>query len=132
MNSQDDHIDLKELQPEPKPITRAELIDKLVAFREDDFDGHDIEEAIRYGRTGYEEMTNEELEQMVVDFMMEEDGQEVRYTITDADTSKPSAEQVCFSIAGLLDGTEWDAETGANIANVLRAAGYKIRDIAEA
>lgn len=71
-------------------ITRAELIDKLVDYRTDDFDGHDIDEAVRYGRDGYEEYTNEELEQQALDYMMEEGGAEVEYHITDADTSKPA------------------------------------------
>lgn len=76
------------------PIARAALLEKLIDYRSDDWDENDTEEALRYGRLGYEELTNEELEQLAVDFMMEEDGEEVRYTITDADTPKPSAEEI--------------------------------------
>jgi len=76
------------------PITRAELIDKLVEYRWDDWDHHDTDDVLRYGRIGFEELSNDDLEQIALDYMLEEGGVEVAYTITDADTSKPSAETI--------------------------------------
>lgn len=96
MNTQDDTISAKELTtPEPTPITRAELIDKMVEHRGDDWDHHDTDEVLRDGRIGFNEMTNGELEDLAFEwYMMEEDGEVVKYHITDADPSKPSAEAI--------------------------------------
>lgn len=95
MNTQDDNINAKELTtPAPTPITRAELIDKMVEHRGDDWDHHDTDDVLRDGRIGFNEMTNEDLEQLAIDYMLEEDGVEVVYHITDADPSKPSAEEI--------------------------------------
>jgi len=80
-----------------KPVvrtTRADLIDKLVDIRLDDFDSHDLDDAVRNGRYGYAELPNAELEDLADEWGLEEDGVEVRYTITDADTSKPSPEAI--------------------------------------
>ena len=77
------------------PITRAELIEKLVEYRSDDWDHHDTDEVLRYGRIGFEELSNDDLEQIALDYMLcDENMNEIRYTITDADTSKPSAETI--------------------------------------
>jgi len=114
------------------PITRAELIDKLVEYRSDDWDRHDIADVLRYGRIGFEELPNGALEEIALDYMLcDENMNEVRYTITDADTSKPSDEnntQIVKDIVELLDGTEWGSQTLDDIANLLREGGYQIRD----
>ena len=76
-------------------ITRAELIEKMVEYRGDDWDHHDTDEVLRDGRIGFNEMTNGELEDLAFEgYMMEEDGEVVKYHITDADPSKPSAEEI--------------------------------------
>ena len=65
-------------------ITREALIDKMVEHREDDWDTDDTEDALRHGRIGFEEMPNAELEEIANDaYCMMEEGNEVRYTITD-------------------------------------------------
>ena len=42
-------------------ITREEMIDKLVEHDVDNFDMRDLADLFRYGRTGYEDMSDEEL-----------------------------------------------------------------------
>ena len=98
-------------------ITRAELIDKLVDYRTDDFDGHDIDEAVRYGRDGYEEYTNEELEQQALDYMMDEGGAEVEYHITDADTSKPAGkvnQNLIDALEAIIGVAQWAMDHGGS------------------
>lgn len=75
-------------------ITRAALIEKLIEYRSDDWDHHDTDDVLEFGRIGFIELSNEDLEQIALDYMLEEGGVEVAYTITDADTSKPSAETI--------------------------------------
>lgn len=36
-----------------------------------------------------------------------------------------------LAIHAILDGTEWSVETVGQIADVLRAAGFAVRDVAE-
>ena len=133
MNTQDDTISAAELTtPEPTPITREGLIEKLIEDRGANWDYSDTCEILEYGRTGFVEMTNKDLEEIAEDYCLcDDDGNEVRYTITDADTSKPSDEnntQIVKDIVELLDGTEWGSQTLDDIANLLREGGYQIRD----
>ena len=99
MNTQDDAISPKELHvSDPTPIERAKLIDLLIENRLDSFDSNDIFEALYYGRNGYSEFTNEELEELAEDWQMERvdgDGEyvEAHYTIIDADTHTVSEEE---------------------------------------
>ena len=96
MNTQDDSISRDELvEPAKKvvEITRAALVDKLVDRRMDDFDSHDLDDAVRNGRYGYAELPNAELEDLADEWGLEEDGVEVRYKITDAD-AKPMPEDI--------------------------------------
>ena len=112
-------------------ITRSALIEKLIEYRSDDWDHHDTDEVLEYGRIGFIELSNEDLERIALDYMLEENGVEVAYHITDADTSKPSDEnntQIVKDIVELLDGTEWGSQTLDDIANLLREGGYQIRD----
>lgn len=110
MNTQDGNISAKKLTPEPTPITRAALIEKLIEYRSDDWDENDTDEALRYGRFGFTELSNDDLEQLAVDFMLEDaDGNEVRYTITDADTSQPSAEAKFIALADHIAAMADDA-----------------------
>lgn len=75
------------------PITREGLIEKLIEYRGANWDYIDTREMLEYGRTGFSEMTNQNLEEIAVDCCLrDDDGNKIRYTITDADTSKPSAE----------------------------------------
>ena len=96
MNTQDDTISAAELTtPEPTPITREGLIEKLIEDRGANWDYSDTCEMLEYGRTGFAEMTNQNLEEIAEDYCLcDDDGNEVRYRITDADTSKPSAETI--------------------------------------
>lgn len=88
------------------PITRAELIDKLVEYRSDDWDRYDIANVLRCGRIGFEELSNDALEQIALDYMLcDENMNEVRYTITDADTSKPSVEEINAALLAALKET---------------------------
>ena len=133
MNTQDDTISAAELTtPEPTPITREGLIEKLIEDRGANWDYSDTCEILEYGRTGFVEMTNKDLEEIAEDYCLcDDDGNEVLYTITDADTSKPSDEnntQIVKDIVELLDGTEWGSQTLDDIANLLREGGYQIRD----
>lgn len=75
-------------------ITRSALIEKLIEYRSDDWDHHDTDEVLEYGRIGFIELSNEDLERIALDYMLEENGVEVAYHITDADTSKPSVETI--------------------------------------
>lgn len=96
MNTQDDQISRGELvEPAKKvvEITRAALVDKLVDIRLDDFDSHDLDEAVRDGRYGYSELPNRELEDLADEWGLEENGEEVRYKITDADAN-PMMEEI--------------------------------------
>ncbi len=84
------------------PITRAELIDKLLDDAEGGFDFDQYADALRYGMKGFVEYTNAELEEQAVDWcLLDDDGNEVRYTITDADTSKPSAHELLEALKEL-------------------------------
>lgn len=42
-------------------MTREEMIDKLLEYDVDNFDIRDLADLFRYGRTGYEDMSDEEL-----------------------------------------------------------------------
>ena len=42
-------------------ITREEMIDKLLEYDVDNFDIRDLADLFKYGRTGYEDMSDEEL-----------------------------------------------------------------------
>jgi hypothetical protein len=53
-------------------ITREEMIDKLVEHDVDNFDMRDLADLFRYGRTGYEDMSDEELKDQY-EFFIEED-----------------------------------------------------------
>ena len=53
-------------------ITREEMIDKLVEHDVDNFDIRDLADLFRYGRTGYEDMSDEELKDQY-EFFIEED-----------------------------------------------------------
>ena len=60
-------------------MTRKEMIDKLVEHDADNFDMRDLADLFRYGMTGYEDMSDEELkEQMeaVYEFFFEEEDNE--------------------------------------------------------
>lgn len=53
-------------------MTREEMIDKLVEHDVDNFDIRDLADLFRYGRTGYEDMSDEELKDQY-EFFIEED-----------------------------------------------------------
>jgi hypothetical protein len=53
-------------------ITREEMIDKLLEYDVDNFDIRDLADLFRYGRTGYEDMSDEELKDQY-EFFIEED-----------------------------------------------------------
>jgi hypothetical protein len=53
-------------------ITREEMIDKLVEHDVDNFDMRDLADLFRYGMTGYEDMSDEELKDQY-EFFIEED-----------------------------------------------------------
>jgi hypothetical protein len=53
-------------------ITREEMIDKLVEHDVDNFDIRDLADLFRYGRAGYEDMSDEELKDQY-EFFIEED-----------------------------------------------------------
>jgi hypothetical protein len=53
-------------------MTREEMIDKLVEHDVDNFDMRDLADLFRYGRTGYEDMSDEELKDQY-EFFIEED-----------------------------------------------------------
>jgi hypothetical protein len=53
-------------------ITREEMIDKLVEHDVDNFDIRDLANLFRYGMTGYEDMSDEELKDQY-EFFIEED-----------------------------------------------------------
>lgn len=78
-------------------ITRAALIEKMIEYRQGNWDASDTWEALYYGRNGFGEFTNVELEQQALDYGIgEEDGDtyvDVAYTITDADTHTVSEEE---------------------------------------
>lgn len=99
-------------------ITREALIDKLVDFRTDNFDSEDIVDAVRYGRDGYEEYTNAELEQQAMDYMLVDDeGNEVKYRIADADTCKPSGrvnEKLVAACEALIGVAQWAIDHGGD------------------
>lgn len=77
------------------PITREGLIEKMIEDRGANWDYSDTCEMLEYGRTGFVEMTNKDLEEIAEDYCLcDDDGNEVHYTITDADTSNPSAETI--------------------------------------
>lgn len=99
-------------------ITREALIDKLVDFRTDNFDSEDIVDAVRYGRDGYEEYTNAELEQQAMDYMLvDDDGNDVRYRIIDADTCKPSGRVNANLVAAceaLIGVAQWAIDHGGD------------------
>jgi hypothetical protein len=53
-------------------MTREEMIDKLVEHDVDNFDMRDLADLFRYGSTGYEDMSDEELKDQY-EFFIEED-----------------------------------------------------------
>jgi hypothetical protein len=53
-------------------MTKEEMIDKLVEHDVDNFDIRDLADLFRYGRTGYEDMSDEELKDQY-EFFIEED-----------------------------------------------------------
>jgi hypothetical protein len=53
-------------------MTREEMIDKLVEHDVDNFDMRDLADLFRYGMTGYEDMSDEELKDQY-EFFIEED-----------------------------------------------------------
>jgi hypothetical protein len=53
-------------------MTREEMIDKLVEHDVDNFDMRDLADLFRHGRTGYEDMSDEELKDQY-EFFIEED-----------------------------------------------------------
>jgi len=57
-------------------ITKEEMIDKLVEHDVDNFDMRDLADLFRYGRTGYEDMSDEELKDQYEFFIEEEDDDE--------------------------------------------------------
>lgn len=76
------------------PITRAALIEKLIEYRSDDWDHHDTDDVLEFGRIGFIELSNEDLEQIALDYMLEEGGVEVAYTITDPCPIKATPEEI--------------------------------------
>lgn len=87
------------------PITRAELIERLMDDAKGGFDFSDYASVLRYGMNGFENYTNEELENQALEWcLLDEDGNEIRYTITDADTSKPSPEAINAELLQALKG----------------------------
>ena len=76
-----------------KEITREALIEKLIEelieYRQDNWDGEDLWDALYYGRKGYSELTNSELEETANEWF---DG-DMLYTISDADTHTVSEEE---------------------------------------
>jgi hypothetical protein len=58
-------------------ITREEMIDKLVEHDVDNFDIRDLADLFRYGRTGYEDMSDEELKDQYEFFIEEDEDEEV-------------------------------------------------------
>jgi hypothetical protein len=57
--------------------TREEMIDKLVEHDVDNFDMRDLADLFRYGRTGYEDMSDEELKDQYEFFIEEDEDEEV-------------------------------------------------------
>jgi hypothetical protein len=55
--------------------TREEMIERLVEYDVDNFDIRDLADLFRYGRTGYEDMSDEELKDQY-EFFIEEDEDE--------------------------------------------------------
>jgi hypothetical protein len=53
-------------------MTREEMIDKLVENDTDNFDIRDLANLFRYGMTGYEDMSDEELKEQYKFFFEEE------------------------------------------------------------
>jgi len=58
-------------------MTREEMIDKLVEHDVDNFDMRDLADLFRYGRTGYEDMSDEELKDQYEFFIEEDEDEEV-------------------------------------------------------
>jgi len=56
-------------------MTKEEMIDKLVEHDVDNFDIRDLANLFRYGMTGYEDMSDEELKDQY-EFFIEEDEDE--------------------------------------------------------
>ena len=56
-------------------MTRKEMIDKLVEHDADNFDMRDLADLFRYGMTGYEDMSDEELKEQYEFFFEEEDNE---------------------------------------------------------
>lgn len=53
-------------------------------------------------------------------------------TLANYNWTKKQKLDVAGAIAEMLDGKEWSVETLDEIADVLRAAGYQVRDVDEA
>ena len=103
-------------------ITRAALIEKLIEYRSDDWDHHDTDDVLEFGRIGFIELSNEDLEQIALDYMLEEGGVEVAYTITDADTSKPSVEAINAEMLELCKLAYVAVNPGCELEARLKAA----------
>ena len=126
MNTQDDTISAAELTtPEPTPITREGLIEKLIEDRGANWDYSDTCEMLEYGRTGFVEMTNKDLEEIAEDYCLcDDDGNEVRYTITDACpiTSKPTPEAINAELLEVAKAAYVWIEGNPGLTNALKAA----------
>lgn len=98
-------------------ITRSALIEKLIEYRSDDWDHHDTDEVLEYGRIGFIELSNEDLERIALDYMLEEDGVEVAYHITDADISKPAGkvnQSLITTLEALIGVAQWAMDHGGS------------------
>jgi len=58
-------------------MTKEEMIDKLVEHDVDNFDIRDLANLFRYGMTGYEDMSDEELKDQYEFFIEEDEDEEV-------------------------------------------------------
>ena len=58
-------------------MTKEEMIDKLVEHDVDNFDIRDLANLFRYGMTGYEDMSDEELKDQYEFFIEEYEDEEV-------------------------------------------------------
>lgn len=91
--------DFTEKEPEPpfdpkRNVTRNQLMDLIAEHRIDNWDQSDTWEDVMNGRIGLVDLSNADLEELANSWLEDEDGRELEYHITDADTSKPSAETI--------------------------------------
>ena len=77
-------------------ITRNGMIEKLIEHRMEGWDESDTDEAIRCGRIGYEELSNQDLENLAGEWcLFTNDGEEVEsWKITDPCPVKPTPEEI--------------------------------------